>query len=173
MTEIPMFAGGKKVADLTPPTARSQRLEAKPKAPPAEEESLGDVAARLSASAGEGGEASPGPVADGTEKPAKPKKERKPKGPKSPSESKSRFKKLYPDSAVVALKVDGNPKRPGSAAHGRFALYGTGCTVAEFLKGGGLYADLSWDVGHGFIEVSLPETVKEPQPEAETPAAAE
>jgi hypothetical protein len=63
---------------------------------------------------------------------------------------------VYPDTAkIVLLTKDGaNPKRPGSEAHGRFSAYGKGdVTVAEALKAGATYADLSWDVGHGFIKV--------------------
>lgn len=78
---------------------------------------------------------------------------KEPKEPKVPRESN--FKKVYPDTARITVLTEGgkNPKREGSKAHGTFALYATNRTVGEFLKGGGFYAALSWDVGHGFIKV--------------------
>jgi hypothetical protein len=88
---------------------------------------------------------------------AKPPKEPKtPKEPKVPRESN--FKKLYPDNATVTLLTDGgkNPKREGSASYDRFAVYKNGISVGDALKGGVTYADLSWDVGHGFIKVTAP-----------------
>jgi hypothetical protein len=79
---------------------------------------------------------------------------KEPKAPKVPREPKeSNFKKVYPDTAVITVKAASNPKRAGSKAHATFALYKTGGTVGEFLKAGGFYAALSWDVGHGFIDV--------------------
>jgi hypothetical protein len=80
-----------------------------------------------------------------------PKEPKAPKAPKEPKESN--FKKVYPDTAVITIKAASNPKRVGSKAHATFALYKTGGTVGEFLKAGGFYAALSWDVGHGFVEV--------------------
>ena len=88
----------------------------------------------------------------------KQKKEAKPKStePKAPRESALR--KQYPDNSVIRLKTEGgkNPKRPGSKSFDRFAVYKDGMTVAEAVKGGVIYADLSWDVGHGFIAVEAP-----------------
>jgi hypothetical protein len=74
-----------------------------------------------------------------------------PKPPKEPKESN--FKKMYPDAAVITVLAAANPKRPGSKAHSTFSLYKTGMAVGEFLKAGGYYAALSWDVGHRFVEV--------------------
>lgn len=73
--------------------------------------------------------------------------------PKPPRESN--FKKVYPDTARIVVLTDGgkNPKREGSKAHGRFALYAAHHTVAEYIKAGGTYSSLSWDTGHGFIRV--------------------
>ena len=62
-------------------------------------------------------------------------------------------KRKYPDEACIKLTVKTNPKKKGSAAHGRFELYASVGTIGEYLKLGGLRADLSWDVKHGFIEV--------------------
>jgi hypothetical protein len=79
-----------------------------------------------------------------------------PKAPKVPKEPKeSNFKKVYPDSAKIAILTEGatNPKRKGTKAHDTFELYAKNATVGEFIKAGGFYAALSWDVGHGFIKV--------------------
>lgn len=92
-------------------------------------------------------------------KAAKEKANKEPKAPKEPRVPKdSNFKRVYPDAAKISVLTEGgkNPKRPGSAAHERFAAYGTGTTVSEALKAGATYADLSWDVGHGFIKVEIP-----------------
>ena len=62
-------------------------------------------------------------------------------------------KQRYGEDAVIKLLVKDNPKQKGSAAHGRFALYRDGMTVKSFLDAGGSRGDLSWDRGHGFIQV--------------------
>lgn len=81
---------------------------------------------------------------------AKPPKE--PKAPKVPKESN--FKKLYPDTASFRLLVEKNPKRAGSASYDRFQVYFTAKNIGDALAKGVTYADLSWDVGHGFISVT-------------------
>lgn len=81
-----------------------------------------------------------------------------PKAVKTPKEPKeSNFKRIYPNSAVITLNTEGgkNPKRAGSKSHDRFANYKTGMTVESAIKAGVTYADLSWDVGHGFISVKV------------------
>lgn len=60
----------------------------------------------------------------------------------------------YADASRIKLLVDKNPKREGTAAHGRFSLYVSGSTVGSFLESGGTRADLSWDVAHGFISIA-------------------
>lgn len=50
--------------------------------------------------------------------------------------------------------VDNNPKRAGSAAHQRFEKYMSAKTVAEFLKLGGLKADLRYDANKGFVKIT-------------------
>jgi hypothetical protein len=91
---------------------------------------------------------------------AAPKAPKEPKAPKAPKEPKeSNFKKVYPDSAVITLltKEGANPKRPGTKAHERFKAYGSGgITVAEALKAGATYSDMSWNVGHGFMKIEVP-----------------
>lgn len=42
-------------------------------------------------------------------------------------------------------EVVANPKRDGSAAHTRFALYTAGMTVGAYLAAGGTRSDLAWD----------------------------
>lgn len=88
----------------------------------------------------------------------KQKKEAKPKSTEPRAPRESALRKTYPDNAVIRLKTEGgkNPKRPGSKSFERFAVYKDGITVAEAVKAGVLYADLSWDVGHGFIAVESP-----------------
>jgi hypothetical protein len=88
-------------------------------------------------------------AANGAPKEAKPPKA--PKEPKQPKESN--FAKVYPDGAIITVKADKNPKRAGTKAHGTFELYKSGMTVGDFIKAGGYYAALSWDVGHGFVTV--------------------
>ncbi len=57
------------------------------------------------------------------------------------------------DNEIITVLVTGNPKRAGSAAYERFALYRTGMTVGQFLATGGLRVDITWDVNHGFIKL--------------------
>ena len=68
-------------------------------------------------------------------------------------------KTLYPaDSTITVLTVN-NPKRAGSTAARRFAKYRDGMTIAEYCKAIDSdsvgYADIAWDVNHGFISVAL------------------
>lgn len=96
------------------------------------------------------------PVKGTQKKEAAPKAEKAPKEPKTPKEPRvSSFAKIYPDTGKIMVLTEGgkNPKRPGTAAHKTFELYATNKTVGEFIKAGGFYAALSWDVGHGFIKV--------------------
>lgn len=60
----------------------------------------------------------------------------------------------FADTATISILASENPKRAGSQAHTRFALYRSGMTVAEFVKVGGKPVDLAWDVKHGFIAVA-------------------
>lgn len=55
---------------------------------------------------------------------------------------------------VIKLLVTENPKNENSASGKRFALYKNSMTVAEFLKAGGLMADIYWDRSHKFIETA-------------------
>lgn len=49
---------------------------------------------------------------------------------------------------------DNNPKRAGSAAHGRFALYKDGQTIAEAKEAGVTAGDINWDAKQGFIKIT-------------------
>ena len=60
------------------------------------------------------------------------------------------------DAKITILTEDKkNPKREGTAAHARFALYRDGMTVAEFIKAGGTRADLAWDsaASRGLVKI--------------------
>lgn len=60
--------------------------------------------------------------------------------------------KKFADGLVITV-LKGNPKRKGTSAYARYALYKTGQTVAEAIKAGVRRADLSWDARHGFVEI--------------------
>lgn len=85
-------------------------------------------------------------------KPEKPAKEAKEK--KEPTVRRSKFADMYPDTAAVKLNVEENPKKEGSAARERFQYYFTCKTVADYLKAGGTYQDIAYDVGRQFISVT-------------------
>lgn len=57
------------------------------------------------------------------------------------------------DADVIRVTVDKNPKREGSEAHDRFALYRDGMTLAEYVAAGGRRSDLAYDTKHGFVTV--------------------
>lgn len=79
-----------------------------------------------------------------------------------------------PKSAVIRLKTDSNPKRSGSNAHTRFALYRDGMTVEEFIKAGGTMGDINFDQGKGFIAlegVEAPAAAEAPAEQAQEAAA--
>lgn len=76
-------------------------------------------------------------------------------GATEPGEKKDRARssKNFNGELKISLLSDKNPKREGSKAHGRFALYKDGQTVAEFVKAGGTFGDLAWDSSRGFIAI--------------------
>lgn len=86
-----------------------------------------------------------------------------------------------PETAVISLLVEGNPKREGSKAHAVFSHYEDGQSIAEFCAA--LEAtdadmvkeatpNLVYDAKHGFISIEgyeppggvIEKTVKEPKP---------
>lgn len=77
------------------------------------------------------------------EKPAK-------KAAKAPAEKKEAAE----DTRKITLITKENPKREGSAAYDRFALYSKHKTVASFFEAGGSSADLRYDEKAGHIKVA-------------------
>ena len=64
------------------------------------------------------------------------------------------FRRAYDDDdednrALACLQE--NPKKPGTACNLRYEAYKAATTVAEFLEKGGTPADLTHDVGKGFV----------------------
>lgn len=64
-----------------------------------------------------------------------------------------------PDDGIIHMLREGNPKRPGSAAHPRYDLYQEGMTVKDYkaLNKDFGSIDLAWDIDHGFIRVTKPD----------------
>ena len=60
-----------------------------------------------------------------------------------------------PDLRIVRVLV-ANPKKVGSKAFTRFALYVDGMTVDEALKAGLLMIDIQWDARRKHIELLPP-----------------
>lgn len=60
-------------------------------------------------------------------------------------------KRRADDRKVVAMVS--NPKKPGTMAHARYALYRVGATVDELLAEGLLREDIRYDTKHGFVEL--------------------
>lgn len=94
-----------------------------------------------------------------------------------------------PETAVITLLVEANPKREGSKAHAVFSHYESGQTIADFCAA--LEAtdaemvkeatpNLVYDAKHGFIEIEgyeppggvVVKEVKQPKPKTEKPAKA-
>jgi hypothetical protein len=67
--------------------------------------------------------------------------------------TKNKHGKRKKDVRVITLLVNKNPKKDGSKSAKRFALYKNGMSVLDFLKAGGLLADINYDVAHKSIEV--------------------
>jgi hypothetical protein len=49
--------------------------------------------------------------------------------------------------------IEKNPKKNGTEAYKRYALYRTGMTVGQALEKGVKRMDLTWDSQHKFIEI--------------------
>lgn len=96
------------------------------------------------------------------------KAEKATKEPKAPKEAKessrTKLAKQYPEDAKLTLIAESNPKKAGSAAHAVFEFYKDSATVGDFFaktanlevggkKRPGTYADITYDVGHGYIKV--------------------
>jgi hypothetical protein len=80
-------------------------------------------------------------------------------------------KRIDENSTIRITTEEGkNPKRPGSAAYDRFALYRDGMTVKEAKEAGVSATDISYDSApeHGYISLTPPEPSAEGE-EAEAP----
>lgn len=78
--------------------------------------------------------------------------------------NRSNLSKMYPEDAVITVLAEKNPKKAGSAAASIFEFYQSGKTVGDFFaatashtfkdkKRPATYADITYDVGHGYIKV--------------------
>ncbi len=81
-----------------------------------------------------------------------------------PASTRSNLSKMYPEDATITVLAEKNPKKVGSAAAAIFEFYKSGQTVGDFFaataefvfkdkKRPGTYADITYDVGHGYIKV--------------------
>lgn len=57
------------------------------------------------------------------------------------------------DALTIAYVAPANPKKPGSATHGRWGNYAVGRTLAEVKRLGTTAADIRWDLARGLIKV--------------------
>lgn len=76
------------------------------------------------------------------------------------------------NNAVIHVLVKSNPKKPGTGAYDRFNLYTKGMTVKQYLKAGGLIADIRWDAKQAFIKVDGIKAAPTVKPYAGPPAKA-
>lgn len=53
----------------------------------------------------------------------------------------------------IYVKVEGNPRRPGTHGHKSFGKIKHGMTVEDYGAAGGRMADLRWDITAGHVEV--------------------
>lgn len=74
--------------------------------------------------------------------------------PVTPAAVKASRAPTFGAAQVVTVVSPVNPKKPGSQAHARFALYVSGQSVAVNLKAGVRRDDLAWDSKRGFIIIS-------------------
>jgi hypothetical protein len=86
----------------------------------------------------------------------KPPKAPKPKKEPALDENGNPIRRsAFDKAATITLVQVENPKRAGSAAHGRYALYQDGMTVEEALAAGVTSGDLQYDTAKGFITIDL------------------
>ena len=72
-----------------------------------------------------------------------------------PKTTRTNFASVYPDDATLIVLSDANPKRAGSKSHERFEHYFGSDTVGAFRQAGGTYQDIAYDVGRGFVNVTV------------------
>jgi hypothetical protein len=58
------------------------------------------------------------------------------------------------DDSVISILVEKNPKKEGTKAHTRFALYREGMAVREYIEAGGTRGDVNWDLKRNYIAVT-------------------
>lgn len=59
----------------------------------------------------------------------------------------------FSKKAVIKLLVIDNPKRKGTLAYDRYALYKDGMTIAEYVEAGGRSGDIKHDVKFEYIQL--------------------
>ncbi len=59
----------------------------------------------------------------------------------------------FSNDAIIHLKVKENPRRPGTAAFKKFALYKEGMKVSAYIKAGGGRGNIRTDVKRGNVSV--------------------
>jgi hypothetical protein len=69
------------------------------------------------------------------------------------TEARDRRKSPMAKTATIRIIAATNPKKPGSLAAERFAVYKPNMTVGEAYAAGLRAEDLRYDVKHGYIEV--------------------
>lgn len=70
---------------------------------------------------------------------------------------------LHPDTRIVTVLSEANPKAFKSKSHARFALYRTGMTVGDYIEAVKKHGrtrrvamrDIDWDLKHGYISLSV------------------
>lgn len=67
-----------------------------------------------------------------------------------PVATRNRIKK----DTVINVLVDDNPKRGGTLAYARFALYEDGMTVGEYTAAGGRSSDVHYDAAYEYISLT-------------------
>lgn len=66
-----------------------------------------------------------------------------------------RSRRYAQKDAIITVLAEKNPKRNGTLAFDRFALYQTGMTVGEYVTAGGRTGDVNYDEAQGFIVLEL------------------
>jgi hypothetical protein len=68
----------------------------------------------------------------------------------APIATRNRIKK----DTVINMLAESNPKREGTLAHARFALYEDGMTVGEYTAAGGRSSDVHYDAAYEYISLT-------------------
>lgn len=76
--------------------------------------------------------------------------------PDTPKQAKPKAKSLSDPRIITAFIA--NPKRPGTAAHARYALYVEGMSVDQAIASGIKRADIAWDKARDFITLAQPDS---------------